>query len=103
MRHPNYEPFEEGDTLHDVHHVTVRQYPGVAFHACGWEVQADEDTEWTGIEERTGRVICVMVGDDFRHSVDEVDVSPLPRSSFCGECGQIGCHCDWYDGEGEER
>lgn len=28
--------------------------------------------------------------------------SDIPRSSYCGECGQIGCHCDGYDDSDDE-
>jgi hypothetical protein len=78
---------------------SVRQYRGVAFVVLGWETEPDEDTEWSGYEVRTGRVIAVMVGDDHRHSVEEDDLTVLKRSAFCGGCGQIGCHCDGYEEE----
>lgn len=51
--------------------------------------------------ERTGRLLVCMVGDDRHHSVDPSDLTPLKRSEFCGECGQIGCHCDAYP-EGDD-
>jgi hypothetical protein len=75
---------------------------GIAFYVLGWETEPDEDTEWTGIEERTGRVVVVMVGDDARHVVDEEDIEPLPREDYCGSCGQIGCYHDGYDRSEEE-
>jgi hypothetical protein len=71
----------------------VRGYGGIAFHVLGWETEPDEDTEWTGIEVRTGRVLAVMVGDDHRHSVDEDDLTPLNEEDYCPGCGQIGCKC----------
>jgi hypothetical protein len=77
----------------------VRRYPGIAFYVLGWETEPDQDTEWTGYEVRTGRVLAVMVGDDRRHSLDPDDVEPLPREEYCGECGQIGCCHDGLDRE----
>lgn len=73
---------------------TVRQYPGIAWRVLGWETEPDEDTEWSGYEVRTGRVVAVMVGDDRHFSLDVDDVAALPREDYCGECGQIGCTHD---------
>lgn len=78
---------------------TVRQYKGVAFHVLGWETEPDEDTIWSGIEERTGRVLAVMIGDDYRHSVDPADLSPIAREAYCGGCGQVGCGHDGLERE----
>lgn len=89
MRH-----YEEDTLTFSAHHYRVRQYPGIAFYVLGWETEADEDTEWTGYEVRTGRVLAVMVGDDFRHSVDVADLLPLAENAFCRDCGQIGCGCN---------
>ena len=72
---------------------------GIAWYVRGWEVEPDEDTEWTGIMERTGRLIMTMVGDDARFSVDPDDVAPLDREDYCGECGQVGCRHDGLDRE----
>ena len=36
----------------------------VAWHVLGWETEPDEDTEWSGCYNRTGRLVCQMVGDD---------------------------------------
>jgi hypothetical protein len=80
---------------------SVRGWRGVAFHVLGWEVKSTEDTEWTGIKERTGKVIAVMVGDDAYHKVDPDDLTRLKRSEYCGSCGQIGCGCD-PGGDGDE-
>jgi len=41
--------------------------------------------------ERTGNIICVMVGDDRQFSFDSEDVTPLNDGDYCSECGQIGC------------
>lgn len=57
----------------------------------GWETSATEDTEWDGIYERTGRLVCVMIGDDRRFTFDPGEVHPIEREAFCGVCGQIGC------------
>lgn len=72
---------------------------GVAWTVLGWETEPDEDTEWSGIENRTGRVVSRMVGDDRRFAFDPEDLTPLARAAFCGECGQIGCTHDGYDRE----
>lgn len=88
MKTPHYETDEQAFPA-DAY--TVRQYPGVAWHVYGWETVPDEDTEWSGIENRTGRVVAVMVGDDRRFSLDPSDVEPLDREQYCGSCGQIGC------------
>ena len=76
---------------------TVRGYRGIAFHVLGWETEPDEDTEWSGYENRTGSIVVVMVGDDHRYIVDEEDVTPIDRSDYCGSCGQIGCSHDGLD------
>ena len=70
---------------------TVDGYSGVAWTVLGWETEPDEDTEWTGIEPRTGLVVARMVGDDRLFAVDEADLHPVEREEYCGECGQIGC------------
>lgn len=48
-------------------------------------------------EIRTGRIVCVMVGDDRQFTFDPEDVTPLAREEYCGECGQIGCAHDGLD------
>lgn len=75
----------------------VSHYPGIAFYALGWETEPDDDTEWTGIENRTGNVVMVMVGDDRKHTFDPDDIEPLPADQFCRDCGQIGCGCNVYE------
>ena len=69
----------------------VRGYSGVAFTILGWEMEEDEDTEWTGMLARSGKVIGVMVGDDSEYTIDPEDISPLSDEEYCGGCGQIGC------------
>jgi hypothetical protein len=70
---------------------------GVAWRVFGWETQPDEDTEWTGYEVRTGRVVAVMVGDDQRFTFDPEELTPLAREEYCGVCGQVGCNHDGYE------
>lgn len=69
----------------------IRSYPGVAWYVLGWETVADEDTEWSGLEERTGRVVTQMVGDDTFFIFEEEDIEQIPQDAYCPECGQIGC------------
>lgn len=66
----------------------------VAWRVLGWELEPDDDTEWTGIYNRTGQVLAIMVGDDSVHKFDESDLHPLDVEAFCHECGQIGCTHD---------
>lgn len=94
MRYPHYEESNE-DFPADAY--TVEGYSGIACYVMGWETEPDEDTEWTGIENRTGRVVCRMVGDDHNFAVDFEEVTPLDREAYCGECGQIGCQHDGLD------
>ena len=70
---------------------------GIAWRVRGWETEPDTDTEWSGIEERTGRVIVVMIGDDRQFAVDPEDVTPLGELDYCEQCGQIGCGHDGRD------
>lgn len=77
-------------------HYKVGGWSGIAFYLLGWETEPDEDTEWTGSENRTGRIVAVMVGDDRRHSVDPSDLQVLGEDKFCRSCGQIGCGCNVY-------
>lgn len=68
--------------------------PAVAWRILGWETEPDEDSEWSGIEVRTGRVVAVMVGDDSKHSFDPDDLVAIDREAYCGGCGQLGCGHD---------
>lgn len=72
---------------------------GAAWHVLGWEVKPDEDTDWTGIKVRTGKVVAVMIGDDRRFTFEEGDLTPLAREDYCGSCGQVGCQADGYPRE----
>lgn len=94
--------YEEDDKTFNADAYRVSGYDGIAWHVLGWETEPDEDTEWSGIENRTGNLVCMMVGDD-RHFVFEPDeVAPLEREDYCGSCGQIGCTHDGYDREAVE-
>lgn len=84
--------YEEDSKLPDT--VSVKGYKGIAWRVYGWETTPDHDTEWSGIEERTGRIVCVMVGDDRQFSFDPSEITPLSREAYCGVCGQIGCKHD---------
>ena len=97
----NYKPFGKDDTLYEGQVCKASGYSGIALHAFGWTTEPDEETEWTGIEVVTDRVLCVMVGDDRELSIDIEDLEALPREDYCGECGQVGCTCDAYDRGGE--
>ncbi len=92
MRHRrNYEEDEAYDGAFSIGH------DGIAWRVLGWETEPDEDTEWTGMENRTGRLVCRMVGDDCDFTFDPDDLVPLDRKDYCGECGQIGCGHDGLD------
>lgn len=69
----------------------VAQYRGIAWRVLGWQTEPDEDTEWTGIEYRTGKLVCRMVGDDRHFLFYEEEVTPLADDAYCQVCGQIGC------------
>lgn len=72
----------------------VDRYGGVAWRVYGWHTQPDEDTEWSGYENRTGRVVACMVGDDCLFTFDPDEVHRLDDLDYCAECGQIGCPHD---------
>lgn len=91
MKRPNY---EADDTTFSASAYTVKGYRGVAWYAWGWETQPTEDTEWDGIEERTGKVVCSMVGDDRRFTFEPDELTPIKDEDYCASCGQIGCTHD---------
>jgi hypothetical protein len=74
---------------------------GVAVRVYGWEAEPDielgnEDNGgedyWDGESMRsTGRIVVVMVGDDYRHIADPEDVEEIAEEDYCSSCGQIGC------------
>lgn len=82
--------------------VPTEPHGRTAYRVLGWEVAPDADTEWSGIEERTGMVVIVMYGDDYRHRVDPEDLEPLGDLEYCAECGQIGRRHDGRDRDDED-
>lgn len=80
--------------LDDTLRYQVAHWPGIAVRIDREETEPDDDTEWSGIEEPTGRVLVVMVGDDVRTAVDPEDLTPIEDADYCSECGQIGCAAD---------
>lgn len=67
---------------------------GVAWVVYGPETEPDEDTEWSGLEVLTGRVVARMVGDDRPETFDPSDLVPIGDLDYCAECGQMGCTHD---------
>lgn len=63
----------------------------VAWYVYGWEVQPDDDTEWSGCYNRTGLLVCCMVGDDQPFVIDPDDLQAIDDEEYCHSCGQIGC------------
>lgn len=99
MRHKAH--YEEDEQTFNAEGYTVQGYAGIAFHVLGWETEPDEDTEWSGYENRTGRVVARMVGDDHNFTFEPSEVTPIPREAYCGSCGQIGCTHDGLDRDEE--
>jgi hypothetical protein len=85
----NYEPLAEGE--YDADAYQVNRNKGIAWAVLGWETEPDEDTEWSGIENRTGNLVCYMIGDDQHFSVEPDDLIPISDEEFCHGCGQVGC------------
>lgn len=77
-------------------HYRVKNYHKITFYLLGWETEPDEDTEWSGNENRTGNIVAVMVGDDRKHVVEKDDLILIEDDKFCRSCGQIGCGCNVY-------
>ncbi len=88
MRRSSY---EEDNAAFPADAYSVAGYKGIACVVYGWETEPDEDTEWSGYEVRTGRVLFRMVGDDRRMTCDPEDLTPIDDEDYCGTCGQIGC------------
>jgi len=89
--------YETDDKAFPANAYRVERYDGIAWYVRGWETEPDEDTEWSGFENRTGRVVCTMIGDDRHFAFDPSEVTPLERAEYCGVCGQIGCSHDGLD------
>lgn len=64
---------------------------GIAWRATRFEMTDDEDTEWTGIQVRTGNIIAHMIGDDKDFSFTPDDLTPISDDDYCSCCGQVGC------------
>ncbi len=101
MRHKNWEDDETKYPSDSAY--SVESYPGIAWRVFGWEIErgkwADDDGEEMDIERRTGKLICVMIGDDRRFSFDPEDIKEIKREEYCGVCGQIGCSHDGLERE----
>ncbi len=98
FHHRNSKHYEEDtQTWPEDTRYVCRQYPGVAIAVYGWETEPDEDTEWSGCENRTGQVLVVMVGDDRKFTVDPEDLTPIAELDYCASCGQVGCGHDGRD------
>src|SRR4051812_18660462 len=113
---PRFPEYEVDDKAFPAEAYMVQGYRGVAWRVYGWEIEhvipepwQDEETgEWYDYydepeERRTGRVVCVMVGDDRRFTFDPEEVTPLGDLDYCASCGQIGCEHDGRDREEEEE
>lgn len=64
---------------------------GIAWRVTRWQTEPDEDTEWTGYEQPTGRLVAHMIGDDRDFTFEPEELTPLEDEDFCSECGQVGC------------
>ena len=93
-RKPTYEADSESFSAEAYR---VKGYEGIAWRVYGWETVPDEDTEWTGINTPTGRVVARMIGDDRLFTFEPDEIEPLEREEYCSECGQIGCTHDGLD------
>lgn len=69
----------------------IKGYSGVAWDVLGWVTMPNEDTEWTGEEEKTGEIAARMIGDDKIFTFQPEDATPLNDGDYCCDCGQIGC------------
>lgn len=91
MKRPNYET-DEATFPSEAY--AVKGYRGIAWRVYGWELETIEH-EWDeSVEIRTGRVVCVMVGDDKRFTFEPEELTPLGDLDYCQECGQVGCRHD---------
>ena len=81
----------EVDPTYNADAYQIERHGGIAWHVLGWEVVADEDTEWTGQYVRTGEMLAVMGGDDSVWTFPPDAITPLAEGAYCGGCGQIGC------------
>ena len=65
----------------------------------GGEIQHPECWFYSEPEETENkeRVIAVMVGDDREKEFDVGDLTEIPETAFCRDCGQIGCTSNTYE------
>jgi len=91
MRSKHYEQADE----YQADAYQIDGWRGVAWRILGWETEPDEDTVWSGYENRTGNLVAVMIGDDRHFSVEPGDIVELDEDEYCCVCGQIDCHCNY--------
>jgi len=96
MRRPNY---EVDDATFPADAYTVQGYKGVAWRVYGWELGLDPDGTDPDDMVRSGRVVCVMVGDDRRFKFEPEELTPLDDLDYCASCGQVGCSHDGRERE----
>ena len=75
----------------------ISGYRGIAWSVLGWELEPDEDTEWSGCYNRTGNIVAVMIGDDRHFTFEPGEAERIDDLAYCAECGQIGCRHDGRD------
>lgn len=75
----------------------VAGWGAIAWYIIGWETCPDDDTEWSGTYQRTGKLLARMVGDDAYFALEPSDLTPLGELDYCAECGQVGCRHDGRD------
>ena len=74
----------------------ISGYPKVWVPYTSLEIDDDgneyeEDSgEWK-LDETSGSIYVVMVGDDYKNLVDVSDLTVISEDDFCDGCGQIGC------------
>ena len=83
--------YEEDDKTFNHNAYSITGWKGIAWTVLGWETEPDKDTEWSGFERRTGKIVAVMIGDDRLFSFDQDEITPLKDTEYCRSCGQIGC------------
>ena len=88
----------------------VASMPGIAFYLRGYAEEwteeswlfvgekdddVEDETLWLYVEpekvENRQMVQAVMVGDDYVHTIDVEELSPISEEDYCCGCGQIGC------------
>lgn len=65
---------------------------GIAYEVLGWETV---ETSRADYDNRTGRLIVVMIGDDRHYAVDPDVLVELADGEYCPDCGQIGGEWVW--------